>query len=179
VVLGARSHGDPPVGEPRPGEEAAEHHERHDERGDPGLRDRDAEDLNRRALPRIAHGQDVDAEAPGDLGLQHHVNADGHDGNRDDRAPHDGPHERPLDDEREDHGQGDAEEHRHQERAPGRTEAGRGVGAHHEQPRVREVDDLRRLEHDHEAEGEQGVDRAERHAAEQQLQELLHHRTPI
>jgi hypothetical protein len=179
VVLGARPHGDPPVGEPRPGEEPAEHHERHDQRGDPGLGDRDAEDLDRRALPRIAHGQDVDAEASGDLGLEHHVDADRHDGDRDDRAPYDGSDERPLDHECEEHGQGDAEEHRDRERLPGRAEAGRAVGAHHEQPRVGEVDDLRRLEHDDEPEGEQGVDRTERHPAEQQLQELLHHRTPI
>ena len=57
-------------------------------------------DVDRGALPRVADRHDVDAEAPGDLGLQHDVDADGHDGDGDDRPPHDRAHEQPLDHQR-------------------------------------------------------------------------------
>src|SRR6202000_2046658 len=45
----------------------------------------------------------------------------------------------------------------------------RGIGAHHEDGTLREVDDAQHAEHQREAEGEEGVDAAERQGVEELL----------
>jgi hypothetical protein len=133
--------------------------------------------------PRISavfepHGEDVDAEPAGDLGLHDDVDADRHDRRGHDRRTGGGPDQEALDGQGDRHCRERANEQRDRERHAAVSSPGGHVDPDHDQAGVCEVHDLGGLEHHDEAERKERVHRAEREPADEQLEERVHGRIP-